>query len=274
MLVILAVVIVGTPRLALADRPTVAVVPGIAVNVDAARVDALAQQLADALRAELDIDTVGGLEVRRRLPAAELPPDCVADPACIADVAKRLGADQLLFVVMVDTGTGGAIQVDSTWVDPATGKTASRPAIDIATLASAKAQFASVAQQLLPDVPVRPPPETGVGRWSPGVPRHLTLPAYITAGATVGGLAVGISFAITSRNKYRDCEERAARGNACSASRKDAIRTTALVADAGWLIAVGGTIATAVLYATSGESPQVVVEPAPGGVAVTAVGRF
>jgi hypothetical protein len=54
----------------------------------------------------------------------------------------------------------------------------------------------------------------------------------------------------------------------------DAIRRIALVADAGWVVAIGGTIATAILYATSGEASHVTVEPVPGGAAVTASGRF
>src|SRR5688500_7835319 len=95
------------------DRIRVAVVPGVAVNLDAARVDALSQDLADALATELDVDAVGGLEVRRQLPPDGLPPDCVATPSCVSDVAKRLGATQLLFVVMVDTGGSGSVQVDS-----------------------------------------------------------------------------------------------------------------------------------------------------------------
>ena len=65
-----------------ADRIKVAVVPGIAVNLDSARVDALSQDLADALASELDIDAVGGLEVRRQLPAEGLPPDCLTTPSC------------------------------------------------------------------------------------------------------------------------------------------------------------------------------------------------
>ncbi len=108
-----------------ADRPKpikVAVVPGIAVNVDAARVDALGQDLADALSTELLVDAAGGLEVRRQLPVEGLPADCIAKSACTTEVARRLGAAQLLFIVVVDTGAGGAVQIDSTWIEPATGQ--------------------------------------------------------------------------------------------------------------------------------------------------------
>ena len=246
-------------------------VPGIAVNLDAQRVDALSQDLAEALRTELDIDAIGGLEVRRQLPVDGLPPDCVANQKCVAYVARRLSAQQLLFVVMVDTGTGGAIQVDSTWVDPATQKSASRPAIDIASVGDAKQRFAGAAQQLLPDAPVRAKP---VGSLGPAVPRRFTMPAYIAAGVTVAGLGVGISLGLSARGKYKDCEDLVNAGTDCTSSRKDSIRTISLIADAGWLVAIGGTVVTAVLYATSGRESHVIIEPTAGGAAVTAVGRF
>jgi hypothetical protein len=275
---ILAVLSLALPRAASADpdradRIKVAVVPGIAVNLDAARVDALSQDLANALQTELDIDAVGGVEVRRKLPEAGLQPDCVANQACIADVARRLEATQLLFVVMIDTGTGGAIQVDSTWIDPKAHKSVSRPAIDIAAIAEAKSRFSDAAQQLLPDAPVRPKP-TGMGRFSEPVPRHFTLPTYVTAGATAVGIGLGIGFGLRARSKYKDCEDMAPLGAECSQDRKSSIRHTAVVADIGWVVALGGTIATAVLYATSAEAPHIIVEPAPGGATVSAVGRF
>src|SRR5258708_38200559 len=104
------------PRLARAERLRGAVVPGLAVNLEAARVDALAQDMAEGLRAELDVDAIGGPEGRRRLPAEGMSPDCVANDACLSDIARPLHVHQLLIVVMVDTGAGGAIQVGSTWI--------------------------------------------------------------------------------------------------------------------------------------------------------------
>lgn len=140
---VLALSVLLTSTIASAQSPAkVAVVPGIAVNLDTARVDALSQDLAEALQSELDVVATGGLEVRRQLPPDGLPADCVTTPACTADVAKRTGADQLLFVVMVDSGAGGSIQVDATWIEPATGRSASRPAIDLTSAADAKTKFA------------------------------------------------------------------------------------------------------------------------------------
>jgi hypothetical protein len=268
----LLLILLALPRIASADPVKVAVVPGIAVNLDAARVDALSQDLASALASVLDVEAVGGIEVRRKLPEHGLPPDCVANQACIADVARRLEVDQLLFVVMIDTGTGGAIQVDSTWVDPVANKSVSRPAVDIAAIAEAKERFADAAQQLLPDAPVRPKP-TG-HRFTDPVPRHFSLPTYITAGATAVGIGLGLGFGLSARSKYKECEDLSPTGAECSRSRKDSIRNTALIADVGWVIALGGTVATAVLWATSAEAPHLIVEPAPGGATVSTVGRF
>lgn len=273
---IVAVVLAALPPLASADPAAakVAVVPGIVVNLDPARVDALTQELAEALRAQLVVDAIGGVEVRRQLPPGGLPSSCVASETCVADVARRLEAQQLLFVVMIDTGSGGAIQIDSTWIDPGTHRSAPRPAIDLATIGDARSRFAAMARQLLPDAPVRPRPAGSLGRMSEPVPRHLALPSYLTAGATIVGLGTGIALGLDTRSRYQDCTDQAHQGTACSQSRKDAIRRRALIADAGWLVAIGGTIATAVLYATSGEASHVVVEPIPGGAAVTAAGSF
>ena len=262
------------------DAPHVAVVPGIAVNLDTARVDALSQDLAEALNAELDVVAVGGLEVRRQLPAEGLPPDCVTTPACTADVARRTGASQLLFVVMVDSGSGGSIQVDTTWIDAASGRTASRPAIDLTSTADAKARFVSSARQLLPDAPVRAKPTSGGGglgantRMTEGEPRHLTTPAKITAAVSLAGLGTGIALGLATRSKYHTCEDSAA---TCTQDQKDTIRALGLGADIGFVVAVGGAIATGVLYAMSAKEPQLVVAPSTtpgGGAALTVVGRF
>jgi|GEM_PF-1258107 len=260
------------------ERIKVAIIPGIAVNLDAARVDALSQDLADALTSELDVDAVGGLEVRRSLPADGIPPDCVATPACFNDVAQRVGANQLLFVVMVDTGSGGAIQIDSTWVQPWTTKSASRPAIDIASLTEAKSRFISAAPSLLPDAPRRTKPVIGgpdtgpKTRMSDEVPRHFTTPAKITAGVAVAGLGVGIAFGLITRSKFNSCESSPVD---CDDGKRDSIRVTGIVADAGYLVAIGGAVATVVLFATSGKESQLVIAPiTDGGGMASWSGRF
>ncbi|HMG55429.1 MAG TPA: hypothetical protein VK601_18155 [Kofleriaceae bacterium] len=274
---IVALVLAALAPLARADRAPVkvAVVPGIVVNLDPGRVDALTQELAEALRAVLEVDAIGGVEVRRRLPPGGLASSCVATEACIADVARRLEAQQLLFVVMIDTGTGGAIQIDSTWIDATAHRSAPRPAIDIATVDDARVRFIAMAPQLLPDATVRPKPRAAsLGKMSDPVPRHFAISSYLTAGGALVGLGTGIALGLDTRTRYQDCTDQAHQGTACSQSRTDAIRRRALIADAGWLVAIGGAIATAVLYASSDEASHVIVEPVPGGAAVTAVGSF
>jgi hypothetical protein len=256
----------------------VAIIPGIAVNLDTARVDALSQDLAEALMTDLDIEAVGGLEVRRQLPPDGVPPDCVTTPACTADVARRTGAQQLLFVVMVDSGAGGSVQVDTTWVDPANNKNASRPAIDLTSPAEAKTKFTAAARQLLPDAPLRSKPTTGGGggvgvpSMTEGVPRHFTTPAKVTAAVAVVGLGAGIAFGLQTRSKFNACDSNP---NACTDSQRDSIRTFSILADAGFVIAAGAAIATVALYVTSKEEPRLIVSPtSEGGATVTALGRF
>jgi hypothetical protein len=260
---------IGLNRAAAEPPIKIAVVPGIAVNLDAARVDALSQDLADALNAELIVEATGGLAVRRELPADGIAPDCVTTPSCVADVAKRLGASQLLFVVMVDTGSGGSIQIDSTWVDVASGRTASRPPIDVAVVASAKERFSAAAHTLLPDAPLRPKPKAD--KLGGGHGRHLTMGAIAGGGIAVAGLAVGIGFSFAARSKYADCE---AQGVACSSGRREGIRHLDLTADIAYGIALGGAIAAGIFYGTSAEAPHVVVTPTPGGIALGASGTF
>ena len=259
-------------QVALADRAPpvkIAIVPGIAVNVDAGRVDALTQDMADALQAELDVVATGGLEARRQLPAEGLPPDCVNTPACVADVATRLGAQQLLFVVMVDSGAGGSIQVDTTWIEPSTGRTISRPAIDVTVGDVARRKFAAAAHVLLPDAPVRPKPSAT--KMTEEIPRHFTVPSKVTAAVTVVGLGVAIGFGLATKSRYDKCNDDP---NHCSPSQREAIRSVSIPADIGLLLAVGGAIATGVLFATSHEKAQLMFEPTPTGVGVAVLGSF
>jgi len=269
---------VDLPRVT--GRLRVGIVPGIAVNVDNVRVDALGQDLADALAQELDIDTVGGLEVRRRLPADGIPLDCVTNPICVRDVAKRLDANQLLFVVMVNTGANGAIQVDTTWVDPAAETTATRRPIDIAVVDQARAKFAASAHLLLPGAPIKKKDDGNAkgpgftGRMSDAVPRHFTTPAMITAGVAVVGLGLGIGFGVKTRSQYNDCEQLP---GSCDQSDKDKIRSKSITADLGFVVAAGAAITTAVLFATSGKESRLVVGPSTNGagsISLIAAGRF
>jgi hypothetical protein len=267
---------------AYADAPVkVAIIPGIAVNLDTARVDALSQDLAESLNAELEVQAIGGLEVRRQLPPEGIAPDCVTTPACTADVARRTGATQLLFVVMVDSGASGSVQIDTTWVEPATGRTASRPAIDLTSPQEARAKFSSAAHTLLPDAPVRTKETAPTGggltvshaAMTGGVPRHFSTTAKITAGVGTAGLVVGVTFGLITRSKYNSCDSNPV---TCTDSKHSTIRNYALLADSGFVIAIAGAVTTAVLWASSAEEPHLLVAPTSdgSGAALTALGRF
>jgi hypothetical protein len=255
----------------------VAIIPGIAVNLDTARVDALSQELAESLMVELDIQAIGGLEVRRLLPPDGIPADCVTTPACTADVARRTNTTQLLFVVMVDSGSGGSVQIDTTWVDPTNNQSASRPAIDLTNPSEAKPKFTAAARTLLPDAPVRKSDTGSTGglvaapSMTEGVPRHFATPAKITAAVAGVGLGAGIAFGLVTRSKYNSCESDLV---GCSDGKRDSIRTFSILADTGFVIAVGAAIATVVLYATSSEEPRLIVAPTADGATVGAFGRF
>jgi hypothetical protein len=276
-LLVVAVSLAASSGLARAqDAPAarVAIVPGIAVNLDTARVDALSQDLAEALTTDLDVQATGGLEVRRKLPPEGVPPDCVTTPACIADVAQRTGATQLLFVVMVDSGAGGSIQIDATWVDAATGRTESRPAIDLTSTAEARAKFQATARQLLPDARVRASATTTTviaPRMTEGTPRHLTTPAKITGAIALVGLGAGIAVGVSTRSKFERCENDPVR---CTEDNRRSIRTAGALADTGFVVATGAAIATVVLYLTSSEEPRLIVTPTAEGGTVGLVGRF
>jgi hypothetical protein len=256
---------------AAAERLKVAIVAGEAINLDDSTVDALGQDMAEALGKELDISIVGGLEVRRLLPEGGLPEECVVTPSCTAEIARTLKVDEILFLVLIKNGATGAIQIDTTWVAPSTGKRGTRPAITLATGDSNSTRFAASALKLLPDAPVRPMPVNGpsvqVGR---GRPRHFTVPSLITAGVTVAALGTGIGFAVSTRSRYTACDE----DGFCKEGEKKTIRARGIVADVSFVVALAGAITTAVLYGTSAESPRVMVSPSKDGATVTGMLRF
>jgi hypothetical protein len=271
--------IAGGPAHAQPTKLRVAVVPTVAVNLDPTRVDALAQDLADALAAELVIDAVGGIEVRRQI-RSDLPADCASQPACAKEVATATNAQQILFVVFVDTGNNGGAQIDATWVDPATGHSAARPGVSLTSTADAdaKAKFREAAASLLPEAPVRPKPKAqGAvsidGKLIGGVARHVTTPAMITAGVAVVGVGASIAFGLSTRSKYNSCQ---ADPVGCTQSQHDTISHYALLTDVSWIVAAAAVIGTGVFYATSGEAPHIIAAPAESGTGATVSwsGRF
>jgi hypothetical protein len=251
----------------------VAVVPQVEVNVDAQRAEALGSTLADALRAKLDVDAIGGVDVTRRLPDGGIAPDCVAQPACITQIGTRLEADQILFLVIVQVGH--TIQLDATWADVATGKTIARPMIELPDDARAAPIFGDAAPKLLPDAPLRPvaTSQTVVIHEHADTittPRHMTTTSWITGGVAVAALGGAIALGAVTRDAYDACNHP---DMACTNDRIDAIKTRSRLGDASLVLGVAAGVATAVLYWQSGGE-TIAVTPTPGGAAVSLGGRF
>lgn len=290
-LIALAAVALGV-RIARAEPiPRVGVAVATVVNVEPAEAQEISEALGKALHTKLMVDVIAGAEASRRLPEEGVADKCVVDKACIADVAQRLSADQLLFLVVVKVG--GRIQVDSTWADPASGKTVSRPAVVIEGGQGAEEQFAAAASNLMPDAALRPapPPEpkiddggiTGPNRPDGPTlvarqrPRRMTTGAWVAAGVGGAALAGAVTFTLLTRKDYKDCDA----SRDCSNGTLDAIDRKALTADVLWGAAIVSGAAAAFLYWQSGgEIEQVPADttiglrPGPGAIGLAVGGSL
>lgn len=253
------------PGRALADKaPRVGVVVSVQVNLNKSEVQKISQAMGRALRQRLVVDVVAGPEAIRRLPADGVSESCVVDEACIKDAAQRLTADELLFLVAVRVGN--RIQVDSTWVDPANGRSASRPKVVMVKLDEAEARFADSASLILPDAAVRPTQQTGDGPDLAGgeanavvirtTPRRMTIPAWVTGGLAVAAAGTSVGFFIVTRNDYNELEDQCARENNCDSTTWDPLKKkidrNAITADILAGAAVVSAAATFVIWWTSG----------------------
>lgn len=254
----------------------VGIVVATRVNVTEGEADALAGTLGDALRDRLLTDVVAGAEARRRLPPGGLEEDCVARAACVGDVAERLGADQLLFLVIVRIGP--RVQIDSTWARPSTGQVVSRAAIVIEDGKQGAARvFAAAAARLLPDV--QPRSLTAAPAAAPGVRgRRLTRGAMIAGATSLAALAGGIGFALAARNDYDDLDADGCDQMACAGvdGRVDSMERKALAADLLFGTSAVAAGVAVFLYVRSGgaERAPVSVSADPHGAHVWLGGRF
>src|SRR5690606_11658628 len=106
--------LVGAAGARAEDRVTrLGVVVAVQVNMTAEEAEALGAAVGEGLREALVIDVVAGGHAARRLPEGGVGELCVARPDCVRDVAARLGADQLLFLVAVKLGS--RVQIEPTW---------------------------------------------------------------------------------------------------------------------------------------------------------------
>jgi hypothetical protein len=274
----------AAPATAAAEAPRVGVVVATRVNVTDGEGDRLSLQLADALRADLQVDVISGAEARRRLPPGGLPEDCVARKRCVRDVAERLDADQLLFLVIVRIGP--RLQIDSTWVDRSGGAAASRPALVIEDGGDpAAVVFAEATLRLLPEASPRAAatpvvtPATSVEVTTAPRGRRVTTPV-IVAGAVAGiALIGGVGFALSAKGDYDEMEEQGCDRVTCpdAEDRVDRMENKALAADvlfgAAAAAALNGTIVSLV-SAAEPESAPVAVGANDGGGTVSFRARF
>jgi hypothetical protein len=256
---IAAFLLLAAPGRALAEKaPRVGIVVSVQVNLSKAEAQQVSAALGRALHQKLVVDVVAGAEADRRLPAEGVSESCVVDEACIKDTAQRLSADEILFLVAVRVGN--RIQVDGTWVDPANGRSASRPKVVMVKLDEAEARFAESASLILPDAAVRPTQIVGEAGNGGTVlvrttPRRMTLATWVVAGVGVAALGSGIGFTVAASSKYSSCEDKAGDTdvtNDCSESQLDAIHRNAITADVLWGTAIASGVVAALLYYSSG----------------------
>lgn len=130
----------GPTRVALVVHPV--------VNVSEVDSKKVALELAVAMRQRYEAEILAGDGVRTKLPS-KLAEDCVSDPYCVGQVGDRVGADQLLFLVLVRAGD--KIQVDATWAELVTGRTMPRDAFEVGDDAAQRAAImAEMAPLMLP----------------------------------------------------------------------------------------------------------------------------
>ncbi|HVV86527.1 MAG TPA: hypothetical protein VHE35_25895 [Kofleriaceae bacterium] len=227
-----------------AGRVRVAVVIDLVASVAPDRAASLGEALADALQRELDVDAIGGGDVERRLPAGGVPDDCLATPACIADLGSRLDANQLLFLSIAQVG--GTARIDATWVDVASGLAVSRPRIDLDADTRAAEVFSAAAQRLLPDAPRRLEQTKGPR----GPHHHMTGLTWALGGVAVAALGGGVGIGLAARGTYDRCDRDP---DSCDDDTRSGIRTHAVIADALFATALAGAVTATVLYLRSND---------------------
>jgi hypothetical protein len=236
----------------------VGVVVELTVNVTAERSEALGAALADALHRELEVDAVGGGDVSRRLPERGVPDECVATPGCVADLARRLDVDEILFLAVVQVGPD--IHIDSSWVSVATGEVLSRPRVELLADARAGEVFSAAATRLLPHARKRPLATVIVPMGPTGPQRSFTKGVWIAGGVALAAGGGATMLGLSARARYRTCE----RETDCTRGDRDEIGRRALYADILIGTAVAATATAVVLYMRSAPEERATVTSPPG----------
>lgn len=256
-----------------AAAPRVAIVVEVAVGVEPARASEIAEALASALSSQLEVDARGGAQVDTRLGA--LADGCIARPACVTDVARRLEVDELLFIALVQLGD--ELQIDASWMDASGARSASRPRIQLGPDDVPDEVFRGRAVTLLPEArlrkaptvapPVEPPPP------APRPGRRMTGATWTLAAVSAVGLGAGVGLGLSTRSTFLACER-----DGCDQDTRDSIGTRGLLADASFGVAAVAAITGVILYVRSaprGEASVGVDVAAHGtGASLTLGGRF
>jgi hypothetical protein len=288
--------ILSMPLAAHAER--VGIVVAATVNTHKGEAERLANALGRALLEQLDIDVVAGSEAARRLPPGGVPDTCVVDSDCQLDVARRLGADQLLILAVVRVGA--RVQIDTTWVEVASGRTASRARILVQDRGRpARKVFADAVFELLPDAALRisaPRREAATSEVAEpaGAPitqtavtssRRVTTGVWVAGGLGAAALVVGSVSAISATRRHSELEERGCDLMPCPDADIDAVDTRTRLADAMFGVGLVAGVTAGILYWSSSPSDAAQVarlRPRPGldvkatgqGFAITWGGRF
>ncbi len=251
--------------------PRVAIVVEIAIGVDPARASEISGTLAAAITSQLMVEARGGTAVTERLPAGGLTDGCLARPACVTDVGRRLEVDQLLFIALVQLGD--QLQLDTSWTDADGTHNASRPRILLGPGDVAEEVFRARAVTLLPEARLRADVSVRVPVTGPGRPRrHLTGASKSLAALAVVGFGAGVGLGLSTRSAFLACE-----GGGCDGDRRDSIRLRGRLADASFAAAALSALAGTILYLRSAPAePRVRVEVAARatGVSLVVGGRF
>jgi hypothetical protein len=232
----------------------VGVVVGIHVNLQPDEADAVAAELGTALRTALPVDVIAGAEATRRLPAEGISQSCVAELECRLEVGRRLDADELLILVMVRMGD--AIQIDATWADISSGKTASRPAIELAPGSDHAAVFANNAALLLPHVkeargPDKPQIVVVTTPTTPTGGRHMTTGAWVASGVGLAALTGATVLGLSAKRAFDDLDTMGCRDMPCPKSDIDSLGRRALAADVLFGVTAAAAATAVVLYLRS-----------------------
>lgn len=249
----------------------VGLVVTLSVNLSDDDARALATELAVAIRDKLGIDVIAGAEADRRLPPEGLPDECIGDPSCRNDLGRRLDADELLLLVVVKMGYD--IHIDATWANVASGRTSSRPRVELTAGADRNKLLRDAVPLLLPhikrDAAPASPQFVVVTRDGGDSGHRMTTPTWIATGVAGAGLIGGTVFALSARNKFDGLEQDECRLMQCTDDRIDGGKRHALYADILFGTALAAGTTAVVLYLMSGPDPA--EAPKQGAPTVTAI---